>query len=83
MIIYFSGESQVCVCKSSSMTRVTFHEFSWQGHVFCFMMFYHNFSKLVLYGLFLRRAGMSQLRLYVGEQISGLKLGTVLEEEHY
>ena len=46
-------------------------------------MFYHNFSKLVLYGLFLRRAGMSQLRLYVGEQISGLKLGTVLEEEHY
>ena len=46
-------------------------------------IFYHNFSKLVLHGLFLRRAGMSQLQLYVGEQISGLKLGTVLEEEHY
>ena len=47
-------------------------------------IFYHNFSKLVLYGFFLlRRAGMSQLQLYVGEQISGLKLGTVLEEEHY
>ena len=39
--------------------------------------FYHNFSKLVLHGLLLRRAGMSQLQLCVGERISGSELGIV------
>ena len=40
-------------------------------------IFYHNFSKLVLHGLFPRRAGMSQLQLGEGELISSPKIRTV------